>query len=217
MRLNPPHGRTGLPAPDAPRQARPGGQAGFTLLELAFVMLIMGLAVGLALPAINAVMGSESDRSTVRRITGLVHRGMTDAILSGEAWQLTIDPGKSLAVMVKRGAPMKSSIKAERLPLPAAFRPEAWLTPVGQSKEEGKPLRIDVYPVGLVEPFLLVFPEKSEAGGKKVAVMEAVGSSLRFGTRSESQELEAFRKRYRPLLTPWASVTSSDTKDQKDQ
>ncbi|WP_243366746.1 pilus assembly FimT family protein [Fundidesulfovibrio soli] len=214
MRLTPPPGRTGHQPPGALRKARPGGQAGFTLLELAFVMMIMGLAVGLALPTINAVMGSESDRATLRRITGLVHRGMTDAIISGEVWELSIDPAKSMAVMVRKGAPIQRSIKAERLPLPEAFRPEAWLTPSGQSKEEGKPVRIAVYPVGLVEPFLLVFPEKSAAGGKKVAVMEAVGSSLRFGTRSESQEIEAFRKRYRPLLTPWASVTTSETKDQ---
>ncbi|MFP5240268.1 MAG: type II secretion system protein, partial [Acidobacteriota bacterium] len=48
---NAPHGSTGHQTPGAPQRARPGGQAGFTLLELAFVMLIMGLAVGMALPA----------------------------------------------------------------------------------------------------------------------------------------------------------------------
>ena len=208
-----PDGRTVPLPPDRPPRAAPGGTRGFTLLELAFVLLIMGLAVGLALPSINAVMNRENDKTTLRRITGLIHRGMTDAILSGDIWELSLDPALSVAVMVRKGAQPETSRKAERLDLPSRFRPEAWLTPNGQSKES-KPLRIAVFPVGIVEPFLLVLPEKSEAGGKQTALMEAVGSTLHLGTRSEAEEIEAFRKRYRPLVTPWAANTTSDKKDQ---
>lgn len=66
------------------------GQAGFTLIELALVVLLLGLLASLSLPLLS---GLEPDRlnATVRRLSGTVKYLYNEAAMTGTEHRLTFD------------------------------------------------------------------------------------------------------------------------------
>jgi len=69
---------------------RLSNQSGFTLIELALVVVILGLLVGLCLPALGEL---EPDRmkSTARRLAGTVKYLYNEAVMSGTEHRLIFD------------------------------------------------------------------------------------------------------------------------------
>ena len=72
--------QAGFPAPAGPRSAAPGGQAGFTLVELVVVLALLALVAGLAVPNLERLYAG-AVRSTERayildQFAGLGRRAM---------------------------------------------------------------------------------------------------------------------------------------------
>ena len=69
---------------------RSNSQAGFTLIELALVVVILGLLAGLTLPMISSI---EPDRmnAVARRLAGTVKYLYNEAVMSGNEHRLIFD------------------------------------------------------------------------------------------------------------------------------
>lgn len=70
----------------APRRA-----AGFTLVELTIVLVVMGIAAGLAIPQLAGLFSRESEKSLARQLAGLLTRARTEAIVTGRSFVVTLD------------------------------------------------------------------------------------------------------------------------------
>jgi prepilin-type N-terminal cleavage/methylation domain-containing protein len=72
----------------------PRRPAGFTLVELTIVIVVLGIGAGLAVPALTGLLAREGDKSTTRILTALIGRARSEAILTGQPWQVTLDWAK---------------------------------------------------------------------------------------------------------------------------
>lgn len=70
----------------APRRA-----AGFTLVELTIVLVVMGIAAGLAIPQLAGLFSRENEKSMARQLAGLLTRARTEAIVTGRSFVVTLD------------------------------------------------------------------------------------------------------------------------------
>jgi len=84
---------------------------GFTLLELAVVLLLLTVLLGLVLPEASSLLTDSDLRTSSRRVAGAVAEARNEAMLGGRIWELAID--------------MESG----------AF----WIAPVGDAAEGGTP------------------------------------------------------------------------------
>lgn len=65
--------------------------AGFTLVELTIVLVVMGIAAGLAIPQLAGLFSRESEKSLARQLAGLLTRARTEAIVTGRPFVVTLD------------------------------------------------------------------------------------------------------------------------------
>ena len=82
-----------LSAPVRPdqRAASVGGDAeGFTLIEIIVTMVIVGMAMALVAPAINAGSRARDVRSAVREVTGAMRTMQTEAVRTGQPQSLLV-------------------------------------------------------------------------------------------------------------------------------
>jgi len=84
---------------------------GFTLLELAVVLLLLTVVLGLVLPEASSLLTDSDLRTSSRRVAGAVAEARNEAMLGGRIWELAID--------------LESN----------AF----WIAPVGDGEEGGTP------------------------------------------------------------------------------
>jgi general secretion pathway protein H len=70
--------------------ARRPRSAGFTLLEIALVLLIIGIVLALAIPRLRSISGAEL-RGQARRLTNTFRYLRSEAILTGRIYQLRYD------------------------------------------------------------------------------------------------------------------------------
>jgi general secretion pathway protein H len=85
--------------------------AGFTLLELAVVLFLLVLVLGLVLPEASSLLTDSDLRTSARRLAGSVAEARNQAMLGGRVWELVID--------------LESS--------------SFWIGPAGEGEEAGKP------------------------------------------------------------------------------
>jgi len=85
-----------------PRAARPA-DAGFTLLEILIVLVIIAMAATLVAPAVDAGFRAREVRSAVRRIAGTMRTLQADAVRTGIVQGLAIDPSGDV-LQVRNGA-----------------------------------------------------------------------------------------------------------------
>jgi prepilin-type N-terminal cleavage/methylation domain-containing protein len=64
---------------------------GFTLLELAIVLLLLTVVLGLVLPEASSLLTDSDLRTSSRRLAGAVAEASNEAMLGGQIWELTID------------------------------------------------------------------------------------------------------------------------------
>jgi len=83
---------------------------GFTLLELAVVLLLLTVVLGLVLPEASSLLTDSDLRTSSRRVAGAVAEARNEAMLGGRIWELTID--------LESGA--------------------FWIAPVGDAEQGGK-------------------------------------------------------------------------------
>jgi len=92
----------------AGRSSEPNG---FTLLELAVVLLLLTVVLGLVLPEASSLLTDSDLRTSSRRVAGAVAEARNEALLGGRIWELAID------------------LEAGNF----------WIAPVGDAEEGGKP------------------------------------------------------------------------------
>jgi prepilin-type N-terminal cleavage/methylation domain-containing protein len=93
------------------RAGRSSEPAGFTLLELTVVMILLLLVLGLVLPEASSLLTDSDLRTSARRLAGAVGEARNEAMLGGQIWQLVID--------LESGS--------------------FWIAPAGEGKEADKP------------------------------------------------------------------------------
>ena len=69
----------------------PRRAAGFTLVELTIVLVVMGIAAGLAIPQLAGLFSRESEKSLTRQLAGLLTRARTEAIVTGRSFVVILD------------------------------------------------------------------------------------------------------------------------------
>ncbi len=87
--------------------------AGFTLLEIIVTLVIAGMAAALVAPAIEAGLRQRQVRSGLRMVIGAVRRLESDALRTGRAQDLVVDPFENALVVPARDV---------RIELPPAAR-----------------------------------------------------------------------------------------------
>lgn len=70
---------------------RSSESTGFTLLELAVVLLLLTVVLGLVLPEASSLLTDSDLRTSSRRLTGAVAEARNEAMLGGNLWELVID------------------------------------------------------------------------------------------------------------------------------
>ncbi len=106
---------------ELPRQRNPKTERrGFTLVELAVVMMLVGLTAGLALPRLRPALLSDPLRASVRQLTGIITELRDRAVEEQRDQVLVLEPGtgRCWAETSIQGDP-------ERAPAPAG----AWRVP----------------------------------------------------------------------------------------
>ena len=70
--------------------ARAGDARGFTLIEIIVTMVIVGMAMALVAPAINAGSRARDVRSAVREVTGAMRSMQTEAVRTGQPQSMLV-------------------------------------------------------------------------------------------------------------------------------
>jgi prepilin-type N-terminal cleavage/methylation domain-containing protein len=78
-----------------PPGSNPRSIRGFTLLEMLFVLLIMGVMAVMCMPVINSVLTTYRLRSAVASVTGAIQTTRYQAISSGYPYQLVLNTATS--------------------------------------------------------------------------------------------------------------------------
>ncbi len=192
------------------QRASNDGSTGFTLLELSFVLLILGLTVALTLPAINSLYSRESDQAGLRRFTGVVRRGLNAALVSGQPQMILVDAAKHTMTLFPLAPDQDGKRRVEQVALPARFAPDEVFTPYapGRKDKEKDPVRLTILPRELVEPCLLLLPP--DPGGasrqRRAAVVETIGGDVRLLPGDGDAAATLYRTRHSSLRTPWADT-----------
>ena len=73
------------------RVGRSNEPQGFTLVEIAVVLLILAVVVGLVLPEASSFLFRSDLKASSRRLAGAVSYARSQAMLEGRLWELTLD------------------------------------------------------------------------------------------------------------------------------
>lgn len=68
--------------------------AGFTLVELTIVVVVIGISAGLVIPNLTSLLAREGEKSATRVLAGALRRARSEALLTGRPWRVEIDWGK---------------------------------------------------------------------------------------------------------------------------
>jgi len=73
------------------RVGRSNEPQGFTLVELAVVLMILAVVLGLVLPEASSFLFRSDLKASSRRLAGAVSYARSQAMLEGRLWELTLD------------------------------------------------------------------------------------------------------------------------------
>jgi prepilin-type N-terminal cleavage/methylation domain-containing protein len=130
--------------------------AGFTLIEIMIVIMILGLVLTVGIPSFFHGMNRESMRKTVAEVVEICSHTRAQAILSGSMKELVIRPGDgTLSIGGAPAAPPGDDNPANGVRIPERIRME--MVDVNfQEYKELEEARVRFYPNGTSDEFTLV-------------------------------------------------------------
>jgi type II secretion system protein H len=152
------------------RNSTSRSRKGFTLLELIFVMLIVSIIAGLAVPSLRGFLLGRKSADAAAQLIALSQYARTQSASSGSVYRLNVDAqSRTYWLSSQRGAAFQElgNEFGRRFSLPDDTTPE-WQ---GDAREF-----IEFFPDGRVESAVLLL---TEANGKTTAI----------GCRSETEPL----------------------------
>lgn len=141
-----------MPTYGAGRSSEP---AGFTLLELAVVLFLLVLVLGLVLPEASSLLTDSDLRTSARRLAGSVGEARNEAMLGGRIWELVIDL-ESVSFWI---APAGQEEEAGKLgPRKRTLAGQVRFLDVRKGQDESQTtgrVALRFHPRGLVEPAVI--------------------------------------------------------------
>ncbi len=138
------------------RVGRSNEPQGFTLVELAVVLIILTVVLGLVLPEASSFLFRSDLKASSRRLAGAVSYARSQAMLEGRLWELTFDLDANsfwAAAVDEEGAPSDlDTVKKRTLAGEVRFLDVKKLP--DETKRAGRVAFI-FHPKGLVEPAVI--------------------------------------------------------------
>ena len=138
------------------RVGRSNESQGFTLVELAVVLMILAVVVGLVLPEASSFLFRSDLKASSRRLAGAVSYARSQAMLEGRPWELTLDLDTAsfwAAALVKEDSSSDlDSVRKRTLAGEVRFMDVQKLP--DETKQAGRVVLL-FYPKGLVEPAVI--------------------------------------------------------------
>jgi prepilin-type N-terminal cleavage/methylation domain-containing protein len=134
---------------------------GFTLLELAVVLLLLTVVLGLVLPEASSLLTDSDLRTSSRRVAGAVAEARNEAMLGGRIWELAIDLESNAFWIAPVGDGEEGGTSAEAgksQPRKRTLAGEVRFLDVRKGQEESRNtgrVSIRFHPKGLVEPAVI--------------------------------------------------------------
>lgn len=135
--------------------------AGFTLIELAMVMLVIGIIMVVAMPRVGGMLERQQMRRTINVLRGTVKQLQARAALTKRTYRLTVDLDRHVLSVCYldtrdiegcRPEPTRE-LRDYVLPHPAVYILDV-VTPEGEKIREGF-ARTHFYPTGFAEPSII--------------------------------------------------------------
>ena len=138
------------------RTLKAGGcnNRGFTLIELAMVILVIGIVGALAVPRIAGVLERQQMRQTINVMRGIVRYLQARAALTKRVYRLVFDLDRqvlSICYLTADGCQPEQTRELRDYVLPAAVHILDVVSPQGEKIREGAAMT-HFHPTGLAEP-----------------------------------------------------------------
>ena len=130
--------------------------SGFTLIELAVVLMILTVVLGLVLPGASSFLFRSDFKASSRRLAGAVAYARSRAMLEGRLWELTLDMDSDSfwATAVEEVDSSSEQKKVRKRTLAGEVR----FMDVQKASDEPKragSISLRFHPKGLVEPAVI--------------------------------------------------------------
>ena len=127
---------------------------GFTLVELAMVILVIAIVGALAVPRVAGVLERQQMRQTINVLRGMVRYLQAQAAFTKRVYRLTFDLNQqvlSVCYLTVEGCQREATRELRDYGLPAAVRILDVVSPQGEKTREGIAMT-HFHPTGLAEP-----------------------------------------------------------------
>ena len=132
---------------------------GFTMIELAMVLLVIGIVSALVMPRIGGVLDRQEMRRTLNMVRGTVRLLQARAALTKRVYRLTFDLDRqviSVCYLGREGCASEASRELPDYSLPTTVRIVDVISPDGKKTREGEAMT-HFLPTGLAEPSTIHF------------------------------------------------------------
>lgn len=137
------------------RVGRSNEASGFTLVELAVVLVILAVILGLVLPEASSFFFRSDLKASSRQLAGTLAYARSQAMLEGRLWELTLDLDTDsfwAAAVDEEDAPDLTAVKKRTLAGEVRFMDVKKLP--DENKRAGRVV-LHFHPKGLVEPAVI--------------------------------------------------------------
>ena len=137
------------------RVGRSNEPSGFTLVELAVVLVILAVILGLVLPEASSFFFRSDLKASSRKLAGAVAYARSQAMLEGRIWEITLDLDTDsfwAAAVKEEDSPDQKTVKKRTLAGEVRFIDVKKLP--DENKRAGRVV-LHFHPKGLVEPAVI--------------------------------------------------------------